>query len=81
MQSDNRMVTVGGKTYRFCKGADGKYEVFRILDDRRVGTFQRIPNLCVEPDNHSVSINLLREIALTALQQGRLSWTGRLQVA
>lgn len=74
------MVNVGGKTYRFSKRSDGKYEVFRILDDRRVGLFERSPYLHVMPDG-STSPTLLKEIALTALQQGRLSWTGRLQVA
>ena len=81
MDSVNRMVKVRGKTYRFSRREDGVYEVYRILDDKRVGTFARGPHLQVVPESGHESVHLLREIALAALQQGRLSWTGRLRVA
>ena len=69
------MVTVGGKTYRVSKLYQGRYEVVRILDDCRVGTFASSPRLEVMPEG--VEPELLSEIALLALKQGKLSWVGR----
>lgn len=71
------MVTVGGNTYRVSKLYRGTYEVVRILDDRRVGTFESSPKLQVTPEG--VDPELLSEIALLALKQGKLSWVGRAQ--
>jgi hypothetical protein len=69
------MVVVGGITYRVSKLYAGKYEVVRILDDQCVGTFESEPKLVVEPDG--IEPELLSEIAITALKQGKVSWSQR----
>jgi hypothetical protein len=69
------MVVVGGITYRVSKLYAGKYEVVRILDDHRVGTFESEPRLVVEPEG--VEPELLSEIAIAALKQGKVSWSQR----
>jgi hypothetical protein len=48
------------------------YEVVRILDDARVGSFELRPKLCVHPEG--IERELLLQIAMTALQQGKVSW-------
>jgi hypothetical protein len=69
------MVTVGGRTYRVSKLYHGKYEVFRVLDDRRVGTFESTPRVEVAPEG--IEPELLHKIALLALREGKLSWLSR----
>ncbi len=66
------MVQVGGATYRIVKVAKGKYDVVRILDEVRVGTFETFPRVKVEPVG--VPEKLLMEITLTALKQAKISW-------
>jgi hypothetical protein len=75
MKVTKGMVVVGGVTYRVTKLYTGKYEVVRIFDDRRVGTFECEPKLSVEPEG--VSPELLSEIAIVALKQGKVSWSQR----
>ena len=72
MQDVKGMVQVGGKTYRIVKIYRGKYEVIRILDDVRVGTFESVPKLRVEPEAFDEKV--LLEIALTALKGAKVSW-------
>ncbi|HEX9297163.1 MAG TPA: hypothetical protein VF881_15080 [Polyangiaceae bacterium] len=70
------MVQVGGKTYRIVRLGRGRYEVIRILDDAKVGTFATEPKLQVT-SNH-IDSALVNEIARSALMGGKLSWVGRL---
>jgi hypothetical protein len=72
MQDVKGMVQVAGKTYRIVKIYRGKYEVIRILDDVRVGTFESVPKLRVAPEGFDEK--LLQEIALTALKGAKVSW-------
>jgi hypothetical protein len=66
------MVQISGKTYRIMKAGPHSYEVVRILDDVRIGRFEVTPRLHVRPEG--VPRELLLEIALTALKEGKLSW-------
>ena len=77
VQNAKGMVSFGGMTYRVEKIAHDRYEVVRILDDRRIGAFAREPNIQVMPEG--VDSGLLREIAHLALRQGKISWAGRLE--
>jgi hypothetical protein len=70
------MVQVFGTTYRIVKRAPCSYEVVRILDDRRVGTFRHGPSLSVSPE--AVDFETLREIAYAALRSAKTSWVGPL---
>jgi len=71
------MVLVAGKTYRIAKIERGKYEVFRIADDARVGSFDSAPRLSVRPEG--IEEKLLVEIALAALKAAKVSWSGQLK--
>jgi len=73
------MVSVAGKTYRVVRVAQGSYEVVRILDDTRVGTFRSIPP--VEIVAQGIEASLMLEIARAAIQGAKTSWVGRLSVA
>ena len=68
------MVQVDGATYRLVKVAKGKYDVIRILDEERIGTFETFPRVKTHPV--SVPEKLLMEIAITALKQAKISWQG-----
>jgi hypothetical protein len=66
------MVQVAGATYRIVKVSKGKYDVIRILDEVRVGGFETVPKVRVQPVE--VTEKLLLEITLTALKQAKISW-------
>jgi hypothetical protein len=66
------MVEFHGHTYRIMKVNQRLYEVFRILDDVKVGTFDVAPRLEVHPNG--VAREVLLEIAITALKQAKISW-------
>jgi hypothetical protein len=51
------------------------YEVIRILDDVRMGTFDVSPRLQVRPEG--VPQKLLLEIAMTALKEAKVSWSAQ----
>ena len=76
MQFVKGMVLVGGKTYRIVRLEPGQYEVVRILDDARVGTFSTLPKLQIT--SHSIELPVMTQIARSALMGGKLSWMGRL---
>ena len=76
MQFVKGMVLVGGKTYRIVRLGPGEYEVVRILDDARVGTFSTQPKLQITSNN--IDLPLMTQIARSALMGGKLSWMGRL---
>jgi hypothetical protein len=69
------VVVVEGISYRVSKLYAGKYEVVRILDDQMVGTFESEPRLEVEPEG--IEPELLKEIAIVALKQAKISWSQR----
>ena len=69
------MVQCSGKTYRIMKICAGSYEVNRILDDVRVGTFDVSPRLKVRPEG--VPQKVLLEIAMTALKEAKISWSAQ----
>jgi hypothetical protein len=76
MQFVKGMVLVGGKTYRIVRLGRGEYEIVRILDDARVGTFSTQPKLQIT--SHTIDLALATQIARSALMGGKLSWMGRL---
>jgi hypothetical protein len=71
------MVQVAGSTFRIVRVSRGQYEVVRILDDARVGSFCLEPTLKV---SEGPSRELLREVARCAIQGGKTSWIGRLDL-
>jgi hypothetical protein len=75
MQSVKGMVQVSGTTFRIVRIARGHYEVIRILDDTRMGSFWSEPVFKVSECEHH---ELLREVARCAIQGGKTSWVGRL---
>ncbi len=70
------MVQVAGTTYRIIRAVSGQYEVVRIIDNRRVGTFVTDPKLQVT--SHTVERSIMMDIALSALRTGRTTWIRRL---
>jgi hypothetical protein len=66
------MVQCLSQTYRIMKVNPRSYEVFRILDDVRVGRFDVDPRLRVHPTG--ITSDLLMQIATMALKQAKVSW-------
>ena len=66
------MVLVRGATYRIVRVRPGFYEVYRLLDDARVGTFHVGPPMAVAPCQGDVET--VREVARMAVLQARTSW-------
>jgi hypothetical protein len=77
MQSVKGMVQVSGTTFRIVRVVHGHYEVIRILDDTRMGSFWSEPTFKVSDCEHQ---ELLREIARCAIQGGKTTWVGRLSL-
>ena len=73
------MVQVAGTTYRVVRLGEGHYEVVRLLDDLRVGTFRSVPPVTVEVQG--IDEGLMQAIARAAIQGAKTSWVGRLNVA
>ncbi|MEI9952371.1 MAG: hypothetical protein WDO74_26160 [Pseudomonadota bacterium] len=71
------MVQVAGTTFRIVRIERGHYEVVRILDELRLGSFWSDPILSV---SESVNRELLREVARCAIQGGKTTWMGRLDL-
>ena len=71
------MVQVAGSTFRIVRVTRGHYDVVRILDDARVGSFWLEPTLAV---SEGPSRELLREVARCAIQGGKTTWVGRLEL-
>lgn len=76
MQVVKGMVQVAGVTYRIVRVSRGLYDVVRILDDVRVGTFRNGPR--VQVTALAIEDGLMREIARAAIQGAKTSWVGRL---
>ena len=71
------MVQVSGTTFRIVRLTRGHYEVVRILDDTKIGSFWCEPSLVVSEGPNS---ELLREVARCAIQGGKCTWVGRLDL-
>jgi len=70
------MVQVAGGTYRIVRLRQGAYEVVRILDDARVGTFTSVPTIQVTSSD--IDPALMELIARAAIHGAKTSWVGRL---
>jgi hypothetical protein len=68
------MVQVLGTSYRIVQ-AGPLHEVFRLLDDRLVGSFRHTPRLAVVKS--VIGVELMREIARQALRSSRIEWRPR----
>ena len=71
------MVQVAGTTFRIVRIEPGHYEVVRILDDTRLGSFWCEPTFAV---SDSFNRDLLREVARCAIKGGKTTWVGRLDL-
>ena len=73
------MVQVAGTTFRIVRINRGHYDVVRILDDSRLGSFWCEPTFAVSAlasEDHE----LLREVARSAIHGGKCTWVGRLDL-
>jgi hypothetical protein len=71
------MVQVEGTTFRIVRVERGHYDVVRILDDTRLGSFWCEPTFAV---SDSPNNTLLREVARSAIHGGKTTWVGRLDL-
>ncbi len=71
------MVQVAGTTFRIVRIERGHYEVVRILDDSRLGSFWSEPVFAI---SESADRELLRQVARSAIQGGKTTWVGRLDL-
>ena len=71
------MVQVAGSTFRIVRINRGHYDVVRILDDSRLGSFWCEPTFAV---SESEDQDLLREVARSAIQGGKCTCVGRLDL-
>ena len=71
------MVQVAGSTFRIVRISRSHYDVVRILDDARIGSFWSEPRLTV---SEGANGDLLRAVARCAIQGGKTSWMGRLEL-
>ena len=69
------MVQVAGTTFRIVRIKRGHYDVVRILDDARIGSFACEPVFSVSNCSNEA---LTREVARCAIQGGMTTWVGRL---
>jgi hypothetical protein len=69
------MVQVAGTTYRIVRRERGHYDVIRILDDERVGSFRSIPAL--QLTSCEIDTEGMNDIARAAVQGGKTTWVGR----
>ncbi len=79
MQAVKGMVQVDGVTYRIVRVGAARYDVIRVLDDARVGSFQSAPTFELKAER--IEEPTLREVARTAIQRAKTSWVGRLVLA
>jgi hypothetical protein len=65
------MVTVGGVTYRIERVDRGRYAVYCLLDDKKLGTFRTLSPIVAESD--ATDPALLERVGRMAIQSGRTS--------
>jgi hypothetical protein len=70
------LVRIGNVTYRIGRLRYGHYEVVRILDDVRLGTFQCFPTLTVT--SATIHPAFILNIARAAARAARPSWIRRI---
>jgi hypothetical protein len=70
------LIRFGNVTYRIGRLRHGEYEVVRILDDVRIGTFGCFPELTVT--SSSIHPAFILKIARAAARTARTSWIRRL---
>jgi hypothetical protein len=70
------MVQVNSITYRIVRLRAGQYDVVRLLDDERIGSFALGGNTAALLESCSTP-DVVREVARLALQGGRTSWAPR----
>ena len=70
------LVRFGNVTYRIGRLRHGEYEVVRILDDVRIGTFGCFPELTVM--SSTIHPTFILKIAWAAARTTRTSWIRRL---
>ena len=70
------LIRIGNVTYRIGRLRYGHYEVVRILDDVRLGTFQCYPALTVT--SATIHPAFILNIARTAARAARPSWIRRI---
>jgi hypothetical protein len=73
MQDVKGMVQVAGVTYRIVKVEPARYEVIRILDEKRIGAFETLPRLRIHAAD--IDLDLVRNVTMTALKQAKVSWS------
>lgn len=73
------MVQVAGATFRIVRINRSHYEVVRILDDSRLGSFWCEPTFAIAAAAANDQ-DLLREVARSAIQGGKCTWLGRLDL-
>jgi hypothetical protein len=67
------MIQHEGATYRIVKVGKGKYDIIRILDEIKLGSFETIPKLRVVASRLEDE-KVLLAISLNALKQAKISW-------
>src|SRR5262245_48573246 len=67
------MIQFEGATYRIVKVGKGKYDVIRILDEIKLGSFASLPKLSVHAENIEDE-KILLGVSLAALKQAKISW-------
>lgn len=73
------IVRIGVVSYRVARLTFGEYEIVRILDDRRIGTFRSFP--AFEVTSSVIHPAFVRGIARAAAKGTRASWVERLEYA
>ncbi len=69
------MIQVHSVTYRIVRVRPGHYDVVRVLDDVRIGSFAL--GTSKEPIIAGDAQDILRAVARAALQGGRTTWAPR----
>jgi hypothetical protein len=75
-QSFKPLIRFGNVTYRIGRLSYGQYEVVRILDDVRLGTFESYP--CLTVTSATIEPSFILRIAQAAARGARPSWIDRL---
>ena len=77
MKTVKGMIQVAGATYRIVRVEAHRYEVVRILDDTRVGSFFLGSRL--EVTAGALGAPEVRDIAQVAIRNAKTSWVGDLR--
>ena len=75
-RSFKTLIRFGNVTYRIGRLRYGHYEVVRILDDARLGTFQSFP--CLTVTSTTIHPAFILKIARAAARGASASWNERI---